>query len=197
MPTTTEPSTQRRILEASRELVVTHGYATLSTRKVAELAGVPLSQIHYHFGSKGQLVLATLDAENRRLVDRQAAMYASDEPFSRQWAVACDYLEADLASGYVRILQEMIAAGYSDFAIRSRVRDMITAWTDVIGEALRHHYRRGLTLGTLTVEQATALVAAIFMGAEVLLLTEQDSPEVPLISAVRAVGDLIEAAEST
>ena len=28
------------------------GYANLSTRRVADSAGVPLSQIHYHFGSK-------------------------------------------------------------------------------------------------------------------------------------------------
>ena len=37
------------------------GYAGLSTRKVAEEAGVPLSQLHYHFGSKGGLILALLE----------------------------------------------------------------------------------------------------------------------------------------
>ena len=41
------------------------GYANLSTRAVAEAAEVPLSQIHYHFGSKQQLILAVLEAENR------------------------------------------------------------------------------------------------------------------------------------
>ena len=39
----------------------------MSTRKVATEAGVPLSQVHYHFGSKGGLVLALLEAEDRRL----------------------------------------------------------------------------------------------------------------------------------
>ena len=47
------------------------GYANLSTRAVAEAAEVPLSQIHYHFGSKQQLILAVLEAENERLLDRQ------------------------------------------------------------------------------------------------------------------------------
>jgi hypothetical protein len=32
-------------------------------------------------------------------------MYAGDEPLWRQWDRACDFLETDLESGYVRILQ--------------------------------------------------------------------------------------------
>ena len=49
-----------------RTRLLADGYAGLSTRKVAQEAGVPLSQVHYHFGSKGGMVLALLEAENRR-----------------------------------------------------------------------------------------------------------------------------------
>ena len=193
---TTTTTTTDRILAACREVVVTAGYPALSTRRVAELAEVPLSQIHYHFRSKANLVLATLDAENAQLVDRQAAMFAGGDPFSIQWARACDYLEEDLASGYVRILQEMLAAGYSDHVIRARVQEMLGGWITVIGAAIRHHHARGLDLGPLTAEQATALTAALFMGAESLLLTGVESRAVPLIGALRAVGDLIATAET-
>ena len=54
------------ILEAARSRLLADGYAGLSTRKVAEDAGVPLSQIHYHFGSKQGLILALLEHENQR-----------------------------------------------------------------------------------------------------------------------------------
>ncbi|WP_461350180.1 TetR family transcriptional regulator [Bradyrhizobium liaoningense] len=40
------------VLEAAKKVLRQKGYAKLSTRDVAAAAGVPLSQIHYHFGSK-------------------------------------------------------------------------------------------------------------------------------------------------
>ena len=109
--------TRARILDAARSCLLADGYANLSTRRVAEAADVPLSQIHYYFGSKQELILAVLAAENERLLARQASMYAGDEPLWRQWERACDFLETDLESGYVRILQEMIAAGWSDATV--------------------------------------------------------------------------------
>jgi hypothetical protein len=45
---------------------------------VAEEAEVPLSQLH--FGSKGGLVLALFEEENKRRLDRQTRMYAEDPP---------------------------------------------------------------------------------------------------------------------
>ena len=47
-----KPDTAIMLLEAAKKILRQNGYAGLSTRGVAEAAGVPLSQIHYHFGSK-------------------------------------------------------------------------------------------------------------------------------------------------
>ena len=114
--------TRRAILEAARTKLLADGYARLSTRGVAEAAGVPLSQLHYHFGSKQQLILDLLEAEDARRLARQTAMYEADWPLWQRYEQACDFLEDDLESGYVRVLQEMIAAGWSDPAIGERVR---------------------------------------------------------------------------
>jgi AcrR family transcriptional regulator len=161
---------------------------------VAELAGVPLSQIHYHFGSKDQLVLSMLDAENNRLLERQSAMYAGDEPFSQQWATACDYLDDDLASGYVRILHEMMAAGLSNDVIGARVHAMIQAWSHLLSDAARRHAARGFSFSPLTVDQAIALTSAAFVGAELLILSGLEE-ELPLRESLRAIGTLIDAGE--
>ena len=48
--------TRTLIIDAARRRLLAAGYAGLSTRKVAEAAGVPLSQLHYHVGSKGGLM---------------------------------------------------------------------------------------------------------------------------------------------
>ena len=105
--------TRTSILGAARQCLLADGYANLSTRRVADSAGVPLSQIHYHYGSKHQLVLAVLAEENERLLGRQRAMFDAPEPLWARWDRACDFLDTDVASGYVRILQEMIAAASS------------------------------------------------------------------------------------
>jgi AcrR family transcriptional regulator len=42
--------TRSRIVEAARRRLLADGYVGLTTRKVAEEAEVPLSQLHSHFG---------------------------------------------------------------------------------------------------------------------------------------------------
>ncbi|WP_200809850.1 TetR/AcrR family transcriptional regulator [Demequina sp. NBRC 110054] len=192
MPTA---DTRALILDAARTCVLDEGYASLSTRKVAELAGVPLSQIHYHFGSKDNLVLALLDHEDASRLDRQAALYAGDEPLSEQWARACDYLDDDLGSGYVRILQEMFAAGYSQPALAARLDAMMNRWIVVLTDAFAHHMDRGLDLGPLTPAQLASLAGNVFLGAEQSILIGHEHDAHPAREALRAVGGLIAAAE--
>src|SRR5688572_10332733 len=110
-------ATRGAILEAARTRLLADGFAHLSTRGVAGQAGVPLSQLHYHFGSKQKLILELLELEDARRIARQAGMYAEDRPLWQRYEQACDFFEDDLDSGYVRVLQEMIAAGWSDAEI--------------------------------------------------------------------------------
>ena len=146
----TETVTSQLILAAARTRLLADGYAGLSTRKVAQEAGVPLSQVHYHFGSKGGMVLALLETENRRRLARQSAMYAEDVSLWRRYERACDFLEDDLESGYVRVLQEMIAAGWSTPEIGAAAREMLAGWyellTDVATEASAEVRRPGPVL---------------------------------------------------
>ena len=110
-----------------------NGHSGLSTRDVAAAAGVPLSQIHYHFGSKQGLMLALFDYLNAQLLDRQNAMFHDPTlKLSQQWDRACDYLDEDIASGYVRVLQELIAASWSDPAVAKVVRAGLMGWFDLI-----------------------------------------------------------------
>jgi len=180
--------TRARILEAARACLLADGYARLSTRRVAETADVPLSQIHYYFGSKQELILAVLAAENERLLARQATMYAGDEPLWRQWERACEFLEVDLASGYVRILQEMIAAGWSDATLAASVREQVMAWFLLLADVARREEQRTGSLGPFTPEEVAALMGLPFMGAEAAILLGIGESEVPTRAALRKVG---------
>ena len=189
----TEAATDTRtlIIEAARRRLLQDGYARLSTRKVAEEAAVPLSQLHYHFGSKSGLILALFEGENRRRLDRQRGMYAADEPLWKRYERACDFLEDDLESGYVRVLQEMIAAGWSNAEIGAAVRELLGGWFHLLAEVAREEERRGGPLGPFTADELAALVANAFIGAEALLLLGFDRHVTPIRSALRRVGAVI------
>jgi len=167
----------------------------MTTRKVAEAAGVPLSQIHYHFGSKDELILRMLRAENNRLLERQAEMFGRDLPLWERWDLACDYLDQDIDSGYVRVLNEMVAAGWSSELIRKEVTGMFLEWNAVLLDAARDAEARGVSMGVFTAEELVALVSMSFIGAESMILLGLESERVPLRPALRRIGQMIRAIE--
>jgi AcrR family transcriptional regulator len=183
--------TRGAIVAAARECLLADGYANLSTRRVAEAAEVPLSQIHYHFGSKRQLILAVLDAENARLLGRQREMFDAPEPLWVRWNLACDFLDTDVASGYVRILQEMIAAGWSDSEVAASVRQMIGGWFRILSEVATREHARGADLGPFTPDEVAALMGTPFLGAEELILLGVTEETLPMRSALRKVGVIL------
>ncbi len=183
--------TRTLIIGAARRRLLADGYAGLSTRKVAEEAGVPLSQLHYHFGSKGGLILALFEEENRRRLERQTQMYGEDAPLWKRYERACDFLEDDLDSGYVRVLQEMIAVGWSNPEIRAAVRELLGGWYVLLIDVAREAERRYGRLGPFTAEEVATLIGNAFIGSEALLLLGFDRQVVPIRSALRRVGALI------
>jgi AcrR family transcriptional regulator len=190
-----EPETRTRILEAAKTSLLQVGYAKLSTRVIAETAGVPLSQIHYHFGSRQKLVLELLEQENRRLLGRQAAMFGSDMPLWKQWVQACDFLDDDLESGYVRVLQEMVAAGWSDPEIARSVGQDIRGWFDLLADVARRAQERFGTLAPFTPEEVAALAGLPFLGAETVILLGLDDTVIAARSALRRIGDVLRTLE--
>jgi AcrR family transcriptional regulator len=184
-------ATREAILEAARQRLLEEGLARLSTRSVAEAAGVPLSQLHYHFGSKRGLILALLEYENARRLARQTAMYGEEHPLWQRYEQACDFLEDDLESGYVSVLQEMIAAGWSDPAIGDGVRELLRGWFDLLTEIAATAEREFGPFEPFPPQELAALIGLAFMGGESMILLGFDRQEVPVRSALRRVGVLI------
>jgi AcrR family transcriptional regulator len=66
-------STKEALLSAARELFALKGYEAVSTRELAERAGVNLALIQYHFGSKAGLfieVAGRLTQESKDFIER-------------------------------------------------------------------------------------------------------------------------------
>ncbi len=183
--------TRAKVLDAAAQVISDHGYSGLSTRLVADAAGVPLSQIHYHFGSKLDLVLAVLEKQSLLLLERQTAMFTSTMPLSKQWEQACDFLDDDLRSGYVRLLQEMIAAGWSDEQIASAVKAQLEGWQRLLVDVARRAAERTEGTGWFTPEEFASLAMSAFLGAEQVILLGFEEEEMPARSALRKIGELL------
>jgi AcrR family transcriptional regulator len=182
--------TRSRLLEAARECLLADGHANLSTRRVADRAGVPLSQIHYHFGGRKGLVLALLAEQNERLLERQQAMYGAPAPLWRRYEQACDYLRDDLDSGFVRMLQEMIAAGWTDDAIGAEVTTLLRGWFDLLEQVVQEAADELGDLGAFDPRSIATLVGLAFMGGESMLLLGEDWAD-DVFGALETVGALL------
>lgn len=184
--------TRIAILDAARHVLRERGYAALTTREVAASARVPLSQIHYHFGSKQGLVLALFEYLNAQLFDRQQALFSDPSlSFADQWDRACAYLDDDLGSGYVRIMHELSAAGWADPAVGAVVRKSLEGWIRLVTDVARRIEGKVGGFGPLSAEDVGALVSNAFIGAESLMLAGLEGTGIPIRDSLRRVGALI------
>jgi AcrR family transcriptional regulator len=190
--------TKRELLDAAQQVLLEEGYSGLSTRRVAEAADTQMSQIQYHFGSKEGMILALFEHLNGQLIDRQKRTFDNpDLSVSEKWALSCDYLDEDIASGYVRVLMELTAAGWSNPAIGAAVRSAYSEWRNLILKLAREIERQNGSLGPFTAEEISALVSAAFIGAEAAIMLGYESPEIPFRDALRRFGKIIELFEQT
>lgn len=188
-------ATRDVILDAARTVLREQGFAAATTRTVADAAGVQLSLVHYHFGGKKQLLVALLEHENAQLLERQRELYASDEPLAAKWLRACRYLREDLASGYVRVLWELWAAGLAEPGLAECWRAAVFGWIDLLEDvAARWAAAQAVEL-PVTPRVVATLVAQMFLGAEAQILGGMTEREVPNFAALEAVAPFISALE--
>jgi AcrR family transcriptional regulator len=183
-------ATRRRIVEAAREVLLVRGAGGTSTRAVADEAGVRLSLVHYHFGSKQRLLIAVLEHENETLLDRQRELYAAPGPLAEKWRVACDLLDVDIRSGYVRVLWELWAAGLADEALAAGWRSAMGGWRRLLESVFADWAQEREIELPLSPRALSTLIANVFQGIEIELLagvTEEDAPHREVLDAFGAL----------
>jgi len=189
-------ATRRRIVEAARDVLLARGYGGTSTRAVADEAGVRLSLVHYHFGSKQRLMLDVLEHENTGLLERQRELYAAPGPLADKWRTACDFLDEDIRSGYVRVLWELWAAGLADETLAAGWRSAMGGWRSLL-ESVFAEWAEALGIDLPLRPRALAtLVANVFQGIEIELLAGVPPDEAPHREVLDALGALIARAEA-
>lgn len=127
---------EQALLDAAERLLVEVGYAGISTRRLAEKAGVNHGLVHYYFGSMENLLVQVLRRFTGRLTARQRALYADpDVPFLDKWRQAMRYLVSEDAE-YEKIWLELQALAWNCPELRDRVAEVNAEWRGVLLEAL-------------------------------------------------------------
>jgi AcrR family transcriptional regulator len=134
--TTTEArsAAETALLDAAERLLVEVGHAGITTRRLAEEAGVNHGLVHYYFGSIENLLARTLERFTERLIARQRELYASDLPFIEKWRTAMRYLMSDDVT-YEKVWVELQALAWNHPELRERVARVNDEWRAVLTEA--------------------------------------------------------------
>jgi AcrR family transcriptional regulator len=133
--TATRPGyeTEQALLDGAERLLVESGLAGITTRRVADEAGVNHGLVHYYFGSVEQLLVRVLERFTERLIERQREMYAADAPFIEKWRTAIGYLEEDRP--YQKIWFELQALAWNRPDLQERLAEVHGEWRAVLSEA--------------------------------------------------------------
>jgi AcrR family transcriptional regulator len=131
---------EEALLDAAERLLVEVGYAGITTRRLAEEAGVNHGLVHYYFGSNENLLVRALERFTERLIARQRALYAAEVPFVDKWRTAMRYLVAEDVA-YEKVWLELQALGWNDPELRGRLARVNGEWRAVLTDALSEPHR--------------------------------------------------------
>jgi AcrR family transcriptional regulator len=138
--TSARAAAEEALLDAAERLLVDVGHAGITTRRLAEEAGVNHGLVHYYFGSNENLLARALERFTERLIERQRALYASDEPFVDKWRTAMRYLVSEDQT-YEKVWLELQALAWNDAELRARLARVNEEWRAVLTEAFAEPHR--------------------------------------------------------
>jgi DNA-binding transcriptional regulator YbjK len=146
MPATTRPRGAARreaLLEAVLHIVAETGADSVTHRRVAEVAELPLASTTYWFSSKEHLLTAALELAAERDIARltaYAAQRSDDEPIDAIVSLVLDPVEDGL-----RTSRGSLIATYTlllEAARRPALREIAVRWTDAYLDAGRELLER-------------------------------------------------------
>jgi AcrR family transcriptional regulator len=160
-------STIERIFAGARQVIVKHGYAGFTTRRVAEAACIAPGNLSYHFPSKQDLIQALI----RHLLPDYLAqletfvsdpMLPSEQEIARlmRWAMI-DAVSSDV----VHVFRELWIIALRDAASRQKVHEY---YDEVMDRVVRLLRRLRPTVDARVIRELVQVWAIIAEGSNVL-----------------------------
>ena len=181
----TPDQTRARILEAADGLFGSLGFDATTTRDIAERSGVNKALIHYHYGSKDELLGALLDGYYERLGEALAPALSKQGTALQQVEAVFDAYADFLAQNltFCRIVQREVASGRHMERIVERTWPVLRLGVDWLAGAVPRAPANLEAAQVLT--SVYGMVVTYFTHGEVLRRLTGEDPFAPKALAAR------------
>ncbi|MFQ3561842.1 TetR/AcrR family transcriptional regulator [Streptomyces gramineus] len=155
-------TTKQILLEAACRVIAEQGLEGLRTQNVAEAAGCSKALLHYHYGSKRELVLAAFVYSDDRAVEavrKRGETAGSGLEAVRSLLLAWAGDDSDMQRHWI-VWTEMWRWSMFDVELRRPVADRHNAFVRSLAEAIARGTRDGSVDEHVDVEQAAQRLAA-------------------------------------
>ncbi len=157
--------TRQRLLAASSSLIVERGWSAVTTRAVAERAGVNQALVHYHFGSIDSLrresVAAKLEPEVQSLIDE----LLDDRPITESIHRMMRLLDRfDLGTDSGVLMAEAILQATRDPEVSEQLGGILGSWDEMLSPRLELAQRRGVIRSDIRAQRLTRVLTSFLDG---------------------------------
>jgi TetR/AcrR family transcriptional regulator len=186
------------LLDAAERLLFEVGYAGVTTRRVAQEAGVKHGLVHYYFGSMEELLTQTLERLANRLARALEEHYANpDLSFAEKWRIVSQNWIEQPASRFPKILLELTAMSWNHPELRQRISAVYARFRAIFeryfGEAM-HEY--DLDEAQFPLKAVAAAAGTFQLGIIVEGLSQFHEGHQELVTWVQSWLDSLEATKS-
>jgi AcrR family transcriptional regulator len=185
------------LMDAAEQLLYEVGYARITTRSVAEAAGIKHGLVHYYFGSMDELLTQTLERFVEQLAQALEALYADPTlNFADKWRLGARFWIDEPTSRFPKILMELLAMGWNMPNLRIRLTDVHGRFRVIFeryfGQAM-HEY--GLDETEFPLQVIVAAVTSFQLGLIVEGLSGVENGHEELVNWIQRWVDSLEAAK--
>jgi AcrR family transcriptional regulator len=186
------------LLDAAERLLFEVGYAGVTTRRVAEEAGVKHGLVHYYFGSMEELLTQTLERFADQLAEPLEEHYADpDLTFAEKWRIVTQFWIEEPTSRFPKILLELSAMSWNMPKLRQRISDVHARFRAIFERSFREAIRDyGLDESQFPLKVIVAGVKSFQLGLIVEGLSGIHEGHQELLTWIQTWLDSLEAAKS-
>ncbi len=112
------------LLEAAEQVMREEGYAAVTSRRVAERAGLKPQLVHYYFRTMDELFLALLQRLSDAYLIQFARALASEKPLRALWEISSHPATAALTTEFLALANHRKAIGAEFVKLNRRMRNM-------------------------------------------------------------------------
>ena len=175
-------------MAAAAELVAELGWGRVTTRAVAERAGLPHGAVSYHFRGKQELLTEAAMSAFARAVpaDEFAALAGVQDLIG---FIAAEVADRDAIDPVLsRLMFEAMSEAERDPALRERMGAMLARYREMTVRAVRAEQQRGTVFGGAPADAIATLLGAIGDG---MLLHARLDPGLDVHAALDALRTLL------